>query len=43
MEGKDLITFDDGSCDFYSNGFDCRDCPLKDSCEHSEADKYETE
>lgn len=29
-----LQTYDDGKCDFYANGFDCRDCSLAGSCEN---------
>lgn len=39
----DLIKFEDGKCDFYSNGFDCRDCALKYECEFSEVSIYENE
>lgn len=39
----DLIKLEDGKCDFYANGFDCRDCSLKYSCEMSEISKYEAE
>lgn len=31
-ERKGLYTFDGGICDFYANGFDCRDCSLADRC-----------
>lgn len=31
-ERKGLYTFDGGNCDFYANGFDCRDCSLADRC-----------
>ena len=35
MNKDELITYDDGNCDFYANGFDCRDCPLADTCENA--------
>lgn len=40
---ENLITYEDGKCDFYANGFDCRDCAHKYTCEHSEISLYETE
>lgn len=39
----DLIKFEDGKCDFNANGFDCRDCSLKYSCEMSEIENYEAD
>lgn len=29
-----LQTYTDGKCDFYANGFDCRDCSLSANCEN---------
>ena len=29
-----LYTYDNGMCDPYANGFDCRDCALADTCDH---------
>lgn len=34
METDDLIRFEDGECDFYANGFDCRDCPFATVCDN---------
>lgn len=33
MNKTDLITFDGGGCNFYANGFDCRDCPFAADCD----------
>lgn len=34
MEKDDIITYEDGGCNYEANGFDCRDCPFADICEN---------